>query len=666
MDWLEGVEHWLIAKGVPEHLVRRALIPFCLLLGYLPIYEAFHAFDIEAIWAHSLTAFLLLAVPWLVFAPHIFRNAPLNYLVLQILSLCLACLLPFLWIIYGRHELRIPFFVAALVLLAVALSSRWPATIPRLLQLYGVIFLGSAALSVPAFVEWLRLPEVTSYGRVGVLVAQFELDPSGQTQAGVIGDLAREFNGDPALRQIIDLKQLRKPIERKPDDPFGEKRLKEAIEIGQNSNAGIVIFGIATTSPQKRIDLVVASVDPDLIERQNWDIAIDTGQLDLGTKLIHFLAKIIGGQTHLILGNCVAAESFLRDAENQLELGPQTKALGSKIQLWEAHSIMCDAEAKHASASRIHEAIKAYERAANATDTEVHSLAKLGLGRSYRVLSAFENPSKNLELSIGAYTDALADLPPDAKRSVSAAARTGLGVAYEKAALQRGEKDAKTYLHRAVDEHRKALALIAADQPEFGRVLILNNLGVALMKLAGSGEAPAKNLHSAIGTLSDASGLAQSRYVPSAMSALIKGNLGDAYVDLSFQEDQRENLNRGAAELEEALAKASPNDQPLIFAENAYKAGIANMLLYGLDRGRSELIMRGLGEIACSTALFGRAGDRKAQVAAKALKSFSENHDKAGGPKFKETLASALKPEGCDYKVDDVLVLMQKYAGAGP
>jgi hypothetical protein len=430
MEWLERVEGWLKDWGLPERVIRYGLVPIVLLFLYGGIFGVLHELGIHNEWSHSITLVLLLAVPWAVFAPYVFRKRVSKLIALNVVAILLSCLLPFLWIVYGYHHLSTPLFLSALILFTAVMTSYssplvlkrlirpiWIAT--GLLQAYGTLLIAATTLSIPTFIEWMQLPSVTAYGRVGVLIAQFEFDPAGQMQAGVISELARQFGDNAALHKVIDLKQLSKPISRKANDPFGEERLKEAIDIGRENNAAIVVLGIATLSPERRLDLVVVTVNPELIERQNWDIAIDTGQLEFGAKLIRFLATVIGGQTYLVLQDCATAESFFRRAEQESDLGPQTKALLSKVQLWQGHSILCDAAAGRASPSQMLDAVRAYDHATDTDDNEVRILAKIGVGRTYRILSGFENVQMNLQHSIDAYNDAIKYITSDTKRLVS-------------------------------------------------------------------------------------------------------------------------------------------------------------------------------------------------------------------------------------------------------
>jgi hypothetical protein len=214
--------------------------------------------------------------------------------------------------------------------------------------------------------------------------------------------------------------------------------------------------------------------------------------------------------------------------------------------------------------------------------------------------------------------------------------------------------DAKKYLHLAADEHRKAIMLIPEDI--IGRASVLNNLGIALLKLARVNEEPILNFRAAIDKFTEALRVPEvSKAKRPELYGLIKGDLGDALVDLSFHENQPENLQRGVRELEEGLASVSPKNYPLVFAENAYKAGVANLNLYNVAPKDDGLL--GLTEIACSILVFDRVKSKQAHVAARTLKVLTES---IPAQKLRKILASKPPPSGCDYKVDEILALMDK------
>jgi hypothetical protein len=124
--------------------------------------------------------------------------------------------------------------------------------------------------------------------------------------------------------------------------------------------------------------------------------------------------------------------------------------------------------------------------------------------------------------------------------------------------------------------------------------------------------------------------------------ALIKGNLGDIYIALSFVENRTANLERGTSELETAFANVSPKSYPRTFAENAYKLGKGNMFLAEVTIGtnRKQLKLRGLGQVACSLVLSDRLKNSLAETVALTLK----NSERELAPKFKETLAFSPQP----------------------
>jgi hypothetical protein len=551
VEWLKEIDHWLVSHGLPEELIHWALVPFCAVLLYYPIYEALHAFGLSKVRSHSLTLFLLLTVPWLVFEPYFFTNTIIVHYGSPVIALLLIVLIAVVWTIFKFRFIILPGSLCILILFASAFAFDRLTWNQTLFHVYGALFLAAGTLSIPRFLDWLHEPAATPHGRVGVLVAQIDLDQTGQMQAGLIGALAREFEADRKLREIIDLKQLHRPIRRKPDDTFGEQRLMEAVEVGRENNASLVVFGTATLRPQQAIDLVIAIVDPEMTENQNWDIAIDVGGFEFGIKLINFLAKVIGGQTYMVLGDCATAEVFFRDARSQLDLGEQTNRLAGRVQLWEGHSIIWDAATGRAPASRILDAIEAYERAATASDLEVQILAKTGVGRSYRVLSQFQERAENLKRAVSAYDDAIRKFTSAVKATTRAAALTGEGVAYEKL----------------------------------------------------------------------------------------------------------------AAELEGALAISSSTEQPMVFAENAYKSGVANMVLANIRIDKEEVVLRGLGQLACALIVFNRANSTsKARTTAYTMKKLAEPFDRLRLRQFRQMLESAKRPEGCDYQADEILALIEKWA----
>jgi tetratricopeptide (TPR) repeat protein len=657
MEWLVAIRARLVQRGIPEAVVLWAGMPICGLLIYGVVFGATSALGVTTVWAHALALFLIIAFPWPFLVLHFLRDPGTQRIALIVLAGLTFGLLPLLWYVHDGIGWLMPAALAALVagLIAEVLINRRRWT-PQAVRILGFVLLSSTILSLPALFKWMELPTATSPNKVGVLVAQFEGDSTGGVQAGIIGGLARELKRDVALRSIVELKQLQQPIRREPDDPLGDQRLRRALEFGRRNNASIVVFGIVTG--HSKTDIVVAAVVPGVLEGQPWDVRVDTDE-DTGVKLIHFLSQVIGGLTYAVLQDCMAAKALFESALKQRDVSPEAKSIGDDVHLLHARSILCAGSRGQTTSASLLEAIGAYTVLSASQNPRIATLASIGLGVAYRITSEYDDLSRNLEnleSAVGAYEKAFAMAPPGFDPAALAAARSGLGVALEKLSQL---KDTTANLKQALAQHDSALRLLPAEDLFEIRAGILNNRGVVLMRLADRGSDRVGNLTAAIETFSRGLLSRKSSWSRDpSLYALMKSNLGDAYIDLAQIDNMQENLVSATKELEEGLRVVTAAKQPAVFAEAIFKLGTANILLVAVRPDR-QMFLTGLGQLACSLTIFDKINHNKARAAAEFLGGVGTA---VNAVQFNEQLRMALPVPGCPYTGDAIPALIAKWS----
>lgn len=474
-------------------------------------------------------------------------------------------------------------------------------------------------------------PPVPS-GRLGVVVARFELDRDLDAHTQFREQLLLSLREDADLAKLVDVK----PVDRMVEGQTEAEKFEAARRLGRQTNAAVVVFG--TTTRRGVFTKIVLPERPyGFVGGEAVmlvDAVADLPSLDVRT--VHVITRVIGGLGHYVRGECEGARQQFALARRDIQVVEKLVPAPTVI-LFEANSRLCAARGARDVHAVLEETLSLYRAAEASPDPVVKAAALNGGAVAHRRLWSYTSRVEDLQSAIEAYQRAL-DTLGAADDDMRPAIETNLGVALEKLAATR---DPETYLARALTLYASARGRVNRGDPLYAR--IRNNEGVALFRLAEAGSRPIERLKASIAAYED--GLPHLAGPDRrTLRPLMLSNLGDALRELALHEHADENLRRAMEVLELSVSSVKRQEDPSVFGEVHYKLGLTLGQMAGRT-GADVDMSRALISLACSVLTLDEisAGGR-ARLAADTLVAVRA---RLGERLFVELLGKAPLLDGC-------------------
>lgn len=673
--WLEKI------SGLSREQIIRLSGPIIIVLVSSAVYGALRIMHIPHRWALATAIALVFGTIWWAASPKLLEWFKKKLGLSQSQTLMwswIAILILFGIAIFVSLIARgNPLWLAVILAIAVSGAFFWSRKkiSVRRVRWGGCLVLILLVFSLALWSE-LLLPQPTPHGKIGVWIAEFSGDTTGE-QVRLINEIRQFVIENVDLKDLVEVRNLQRPI-------LGETNKEEfenAQRLGNQVNADLVLFGDVT----KRFvypKIAIIQYPQLLFSRAQLLYRVSSFELDrisdipaIDVKKTTLVVKILAGFIYYLEADYLRAQTLLESVLEEFKQIEEAIAPESLRGVIGNCNLQLSLKSDNPRSFLIR-AFSLFQEALTAEDPWLLAAIHSNLGVSYRQLAEYEEPSKNLKLAIASYQEALRLWPADADRLDYAIFQNNLGVAREKLAEY---EQPVANLKQASDAYQEALSYLTADvtilrkitnwivRPLLGARIkhaqplwyaqTQNNWGVAHEKLANY-EKPIINLKQAIDAYRKALHSLPSDADPDrAYYATFQNNLGVAYSKLTEYEEFVANIRQAIGAYQEALRYQSCKATPLGYALTQYNLALTYISLAEKEDIGTNL-SRAISSLACALVIWDETGSLKARSAAAHLIAAREG---LGIDQFQLILESQLKKSPCGIDPSEVLNLMQKW-----